>query len=191
MWMISFHCLSEKFLSSDVFCFSLSRRWKTEQQKASLLITQARKLARFPGVDKEERIPWWWISVFFFKCHFYRDYRPVLWAGRTLVFIIKWPKNTEAAAPVPVPVLDDGHDCTRPCRLESFLKGFDAFFRGSVTRLPEKTTTTHSSASSSALLWNLGSSVDNSSSLLVLGEPAWIWSQCSQKYKMKRKCCLF
>lgn len=89
------------------------------------------------------------------------------------MFIIKWPSNTEAAAPVPV--LDDGHDFTRPCRLESFCKGFDAFFRGSVTRLPEKTATPHSSASSSALLWNLGGSEDNSSSLLDLGEPAWIF----------------
>lgn len=92
------------------------------------------------------------VSVFFFKCHSYRDYRPVLWAGRTLVFIIKWPSNTEAAAPVPVPVLDDGHDFTRPCRLESFRKGFDAFFRGAVTRLPEKTATTHSAAPSSAAM---------------------------------------
>lgn len=109
------------------------------------------------------------------------------------MFIIKWPSNTEAAAPAPapVPVLDDGHDFTRPCRLESFRKGFDAFFSGSVTRLPGKTTTTHSSASSSPLLWNLDSSVANSSSLLVLGEPAWILSQGSQKCKMERKCCLF
>lgn len=105
------------------------------------------------------------VSVFsFFKCHIYRDYGPVLWAGRTLVFIIKWPSNTKSAALVPVPALDDGHDFTRPCRPESFRNGFDAFFRGSVTRLPERTTTPHSSASpitSSPPLWNLCSSVDN------------------------------
>lgn len=46
----------------------------------------------------------------FFKCHIYRDSQPVFGAGRTLVFIIKWPTNTEAAAPVPGPALDDGHD---------------------------------------------------------------------------------
>lgn len=146
--------------------------------------------------------------IFFFKCHIYRDYGPVLWAGRTLVFIIKWPSNTESAALVPVPALDDGHDFTRPCRPESFRNGFDAFFRRSVTRLPQKTTTPHSSASSitsSPLLWNLCSSVDNPHILqaVLLSScfrpslapscvyPAWILSQCSQKCQIKENVIYF
>lgn len=35
---------------------------------------------------------------FFFKCHISRDYRPVLWAGSSLVFIIKWPSNRSSGS---------------------------------------------------------------------------------------------
>lgn len=121
MWAISFQILSKikpKLVPSDFYFYffsdpCLSRRWKTEQQKASRLknlvwmqawkptqavskvfqdiIKKKKERKKKPYVEKS-------VFFFFFKCHSSRDYRPVLWAGSSLVFIIKWPSNRSSSS---------------------------------------------------------------------------------------------
>lgn len=112
--LISGSVKKPKFVCSDLFFFlsdpCLSRRWKTEEQKASRLKTVCeckrgnntscfqgfqdiffKKRRKNPYVEKS-------VSFFFLKCHISRDSGPVLWAGSSLVCIIKWPSNRSSSS---------------------------------------------------------------------------------------------
>lgn len=72
-------------VETNTSCFQgFSRYYKKKNKKK-------RRGKKKPDVEKS-------VFFFFFKCHSSRDYRPVLWAGSSLVFIIKWPSNRSSSS---------------------------------------------------------------------------------------------
>lgn len=197
MWAISFQVLSKKAKVGAQQFFFFFFSWSLSEQKVedraaegvsakNCVWMQAWKPAQavskvFKIFKKQEKKnPYVEKSVFFFfffKCHISRDYRPVLWAGSSSVFIIKWPSNrSSSSGSSPSSGWRSRLCASVPSR--ELPQSLWCIFQRACDTTAKKSRVPHSSLSSitsSELLQNLLNPVDNPLRFL---QPGWLNAAC-------------